>query len=185
MKRRIRIITTAVSICLVFAVMCIGIYAAAQVSLTGQGGTLSFNSEHVQATVVVKNTEGKLLSVPDETGETYTYNQSGKADNTVTITGHSFTAVNETVSFTVAVTNGFAEGTSSNIKSVFTASVKGTNGFKVDITAADDAEGSYNAEGNTIAPAKTLTYTVTVTYTGAENVSANDTFSFSLTLTKA
>lgn len=184
MKRRIRIITTAVSICLVFAVMCIGIYAATQVTLTGQGGTLSFNSEHVQATVVVKNTKGKLLNVTDETGTTYTYNQNGSAANTVTITGHTFTEVNETVSFTVAVTNGFAEG-ASNIKSVFTASVKGTNGFKVDITAADDAEGSYNAEGNTIAPAKTLTYTVTVTYTGAENVSANDTFSFSLTLTKA
>ena len=184
MKRRIRIITTAVSICLVFAVMCIGIYAATQVSLKGQNGTLSFNSEHVQATVLVKNTEGKLLDVPDETGKPYTYNQSEAADNTVTITGHNFTTVNETVSFTVAVTNDFAEG-ASNIKSVFTASVAGENGFEVDITAVDDAEGSYNAEGNTIAPAKTLTYTVTVTYTGAENVSANDTFSFSLTLTKA
>lgn len=184
MKRRIRIITTAVSICLVFAVMCIGIYAATQVSLKGQNGTLSFNSEHVQATVLVKNTKGKLLNVTDETGTTYTYNQSGAADNTVTITGHTFTEVNETVSFTVAVTNNFAEGTST-IKSVFTASVEGENGFDVDITAAGGVEDSYNEEGNTIAPAKTLTYTVTVTYTGAETVSANDTFSFSLTLTKA
>ena len=54
MKRRIRIITTAVSICLVFAVMCIGIYAAKQVTINGEGGTLSFNADNVLATVTLK-----------------------------------------------------------------------------------------------------------------------------------
>ena len=54
MKRRIRIITTAVSICLVFAVMCIGIYAAAQVTINSTGGNLSFNADNVLATVTLK-----------------------------------------------------------------------------------------------------------------------------------
>lgn len=50
MARRIRIVATIVAMALVASIMCIGIYAATQVSVNGSG-TISMTAKDVAATV--------------------------------------------------------------------------------------------------------------------------------------
>lgn len=51
MRRKVRIFSTIVSLALVLAVMCVGIWAASSVTLSSTDGVLTFNPTDVNATV--------------------------------------------------------------------------------------------------------------------------------------
>ena len=176
MKRRIRIITTAVSICLVFAVMCIGIYAAAQVTINGTGGNLSFNADNVLATVTLK--QGDFSESDQKVSIEEGYEGPGSfAFNNVT-----FATTQEEKTFQVVVKNDFAEGSNIKISSKLTASVSGED-FKVTINNGTDDIASATAQE--VSVGTDLTYTVTVKFVGAAGKTASGTLTFSLELTKA
>ena len=65
MRRKVRIFSTIVSLALVLAVMCVGIWAASSVTLSSTG-TLTFNPTDVNATVAfadaVRHQAGELRS---------------------------------------------------------------------------------------------------------------------------
>ena len=186
MKRRIRIITTAVSICLVFAVMCIGIYAAAQVTINSTGGNLSFNADNVLATVTLK--QGDFSESDQKVSIEEGYEELGSfAFNNVT-----FATTQEEKTFQVVVKNDFAEGSNIKISSKLTASVSGED-FKVTIekgikTTGEEITGSAqvsSGEAVDVSVGENVIYTVTVKFVGEANNTASDTLKFSLELTKA
>lgn len=57
MRRKVRIFSTIVSLALVLAVMCVGIWAASSVTLSSTG-TLTFNPTDVNATVAFADAGG-------------------------------------------------------------------------------------------------------------------------------
>lgn len=176
MKRRIRIITTAVSICLVFAVMCIGIYAAKQVTINGEGGTLSFNADNVLATVTLKQGDFSDEEQKVEIGEEHA------GTGSFTFKDVTFATTQEEKTFQVVVKNDFAEGSNIKISSKLTASVSDGN-FEVTINNGTDDIASATAQE--VSVGTDLTYTVTVKFVGAADKIASGTLTFSLELTKA
>ena len=186
MKRRIRIITTAVSICLVFAVMCIGIYAAAQVTINGTGGTLSFNADNVLATVTLK--QGDF----SESDQKVSIEEGYEGTGAFTFKDVTFATTQEEKTFQVVVKNDFAAGSNIKISSKLTASVSGEN-FKVTTekgikTRGEEITGSAqvsSGEAVDVSVGENVIYTVTVKFVGEANNTASDTLKFSLELTKA
>lgn len=178
MKRRIRIITTAVSICLVFAVMCIGIYAATQVTINGTGGNLSFNADNVLATVTLKQGD-----FSDEEQKVEIIESGFKTEkDEFTFKSVTFGQTEETKTFQVVVKNDFAEGSNIKISSKLAASVSDGN-FEVTINNGTDDIASATAQE--VSVGTDLTYTVTVKFVGAADKIASGTLTFSLELTKA
>lgn len=176
MKRRIRIITTAVSICLVFAVMCIGIYAATQVTINGTGGKLSFNADNVLATVTLK--QGDF----SESDQKVSIEEGYEGPGSFTFKDVTFATTQEEKTFQVVVKNDFAEGSNIKISSKLTASVSDGN-FEVTINNGTDDIASATAQE--VSVGTDLTYTVTVKFVGAADKIASGTLTFSLELTKA
>ena len=54
MRRKVRIASTVVSMLLVAAIMCVGVFAATQVTMNGEG-KITFTAEDVFATVTIDN----------------------------------------------------------------------------------------------------------------------------------
>lgn len=178
MKRKIRIISTAVFLCLVLAIMSVGIYAASSIAIIGNGN-LYFKATDVLASVSVVGTNSKNF-VADQSFE-IEYGDDG-SQRTVTFGEYTFTDTNDSISFDISVTNNFDETSNIKIMSTLTASVTDETNFKVEITKG--AEGIDSAAGTEVSAGadNSVTYTVTITYIGAVDIENSATFNFNLSL---
>lgn len=171
MKKRIRIISTVLSLVLVVATLCVGIWAATQVSVTGSGN-LSFTGSDVYATVTLESSSGVTFDA--SATKTITFVPGTQTQKNIAVAGLEFTSSDPTAkTFTVKVKNDFQ---SDSIDVVLTATVEESKPFTASVSESGTA---------TVAAAGEKTFTVTITYTG-EASGSDDTamFNFNLSLTK-
>lgn len=171
MKKRIRIISTVLSLVLVVATLCVGIWAATQVSVTGSGN-LSFTGSDVYATVTLESSSGVTFDA--SATKTITFKPGTQTQDNIAVAGLEFTSSDMTAkTFTVKVKNDFQ---SDSIDVVLTATVEESKPFTASVSESGTA---------TVAAAGEKTFTVTITYTG-EASGSDDTamFNFNLSLTK-
>ena len=171
MKKRIRIISTVLSLVLVVATLCVGIWAATQVSVTGSGN-LSFTGSDVYATVTLESSSGVTFDA--SATKTITFVPGTQTQDNIAVAGLEFTSSDMTAkTFTVKVKNDFQ---SDSIDVVLTATVEESKPFTASVSESDTA---------TVAAAGEKTFTVTITYTGQASGSDDTaTFNFNLSLTK-
>lgn len=171
MKKRIRIISTVLSLVLVVATLCVGIWAATQVSVTGSGN-LSFTGSDVYATVTLESSSGVTFDA--SATKTIKFVPGTQTQDNIAVAGLEFTNSDMTAkTFTVKVKNDFQ---SDSIDVVLTATVQESKPFTASVSESGTA---------TVAAAGEKTFTVTITYTG-EASGSDDTamFNFNLSLTK-
>lgn len=171
MKKRIRIISTVLSLVLVVATLCVGIWAATQVSVTGSGN-LSFMGSDVYATVTLESSSGVTFDA--SATKTITFVPGTQTQDNIAVAGLEFTSSDMTAkTFTVKVKNDFQ---SDSIDVVLTATVQESKPFTASVSESGTA---------TVAAAGEKTFTVTITYTGQASGSDDTaTFNFELELTK-
>ena len=171
MKKRIRIISTVLSLVLVVATLCVGIWAATQVSVTGSGN-LSFTGSDVYATVTLESSSGVTFGA--SATKTITFEPGTQTQDNIAVAGLEFTSSDTTAkTFTVKVKNDFQ---SDSIDVVLTATVEESKPFTASVSESGTA---------TVAAGGGKTFTVTSTYTGqASGWDDTATFSFTLCLAK-
>ena len=188
MKKKVRIISTVVSLCLVVATMCVGIWAATRATLSSTTSTLTFNADNVLATVTLTKGAGMASDENFANNGTYTIEEGAAASTTVSIPNMTFATAGSSKTFTVTVHNGFAENSNITIDSLLTVTTAGTDAAKFTVGITDDGTNaeSNNAEATEVVAVGTdLIYTVTITYdeNGADNT-ASATLNFTLVLEK-
>ncbi len=146
---RIRMLITSIILCL--AILTIGIWAATQVDVTGNG-TLNFSALDVFATVKIEETlpgqtATTVLAAEDAT---FDENTSGEpATKTVTLGNAVFTKADNVLTYTITITNTSEDGktivatpaasVSGDSASLFTVAVKSGD---TDITSLEIASES-------------------------------------------
>lgn len=178
MKRKIRILSTVATMALVATVMCVGIYAATRVDITGSG-SITFTATDVYADVTI--TQGA-----DEV-----YSRSfGKNDNpgavmseTVDFQTFAIDPTTRQATVTITVKNNFDADTTA-ITATVTAEAKkdgsAYDGVTIDVSG--------EAGVTTVAAAGTETITVTIRLTDdavKNGVEEGVTFEFTLSLERA
>lgn len=175
MKRKIRILSTVATMALVATVMCVGIYAATRVDITGSG-SITFTATDVYADVTI---------VQSGAGTVYT-NSFGKdqapgaeLSDTVKFATFAIDPATRQATVTITVKNNFETDTA--IKATVTAEAKKDgvtyDGVTIDVSGE-----------TTIAAAGTETITVTIGLTDdavKNGVDEGVTFEFTLSLERA
>lgn len=180
MRRKVRIFSTIVSLALVLAVMCVGIWAASSVTLSSTDGVLTFNPTDVNATVAFADADGtKTVSFGQES---YSFNETTEnEDHSVTFTFAEANRKTDTWVFTVTVTNTFAADSNITIDSKLTATVSAESNFEVEIKVGEEA-----AQATEVVTQGTpVVYTITVSVKDSAPAKAfTDSLNFSLNLTQ-
>ena len=184
MKRKIRILSTVATMALVATVMCVGIYAATRVDITGSG-SITFTATDVYANVTI---------VQSDVGTVYTKNfgkdQAPGAELSDTVTFETFVIDSATRQATVTITvkNNFETDTAIEATVTAAAEKDGAtyDGVTIDVSGED---GVTIEDGvTTIAAADTETIIVTIGLTDAavkNGVDEGVTFEFTLSLERA
>ncbi len=179
MRRKVRIFSTIVSLALVLAVMCVGIWAASSVTLSSTG-TLTFNPTDVNATVAFADAGGtKQVNFGQES---YSFDETTTAEShSVTFTFAEANKTTDTWVFTVTVTNTFAAGSDITIDSKLTATVSAESNFEVKIKVGEkDAQAT-----EVVMQGTPVVYTITVSVKDSAPAKAfTDNLTFSLNLTQ-
>ena len=183
MRRKFRIFSTLTAMVLVLIVMCVGIWAATQASVTSTGGNLTFTAgSDVFATVDLDASGAGTSTTLDKTFTFSGSETNSDAAETVTLPDFTFSSENQTYTFTIAVTNTYSgsDETYNLNASLQLTEVDESNQFKVQVNSVD-----YSTLLNeTIAKGANKTFTVTVTYMGDFATSATGSINFILQLTK-
>ena len=179
MRRKVRIFSTIVSLALVLAVMCVGVWAASNVTLSSTG-TLTFKPTDVNATVAFANACGtKQVSFGQES---YSFDETTTTEShSVTFTFAEANKTTDTWVFTVTVTNTFAAGSDITIDSKLTATVSAESNFEVKIKVGEkDAQAT-----EVVMQGTPVVYTITVSVKDSAPAKAfTDNLTFSLNLTQ-
>lgn len=188
MRKKVRIFSTLVSLALVLAVMCVGIWAASKAEI-GSTATLSFNPTDVNATVAFAdgNSDKTVSFFSDAqkqnalTTLSYDENNTDDVNDTFYMEFAPLNRTSQTWVFTVTVTNDFATGSSITIDSKLSATVSENSSFSVDIKVGDQT-----AEATEVVSVGTpLVYTITISVKDDAPISSfSDTLTFSLELTQ-
>lgn len=174
MKRKIRILSTVATMALVATVMCVGIYAATHVNITGSG-SITFTATDVYADVTIVQGADEVY-----------FRSFGKNDNpgaelsdTVPFKTFVIDSATRKATVTITVENNFEAVTA--IEAAVTAEAKKDgvtyDGVTIDVSGE-----------TTIAAAGTETITVTIGLTDAavkNGVDEGVTFEFTLSLERA
>lgn len=181
MARRIRIVATIVAMALVASIMCIGIYAATQVSVNGSG-TVSMTAKDVAATV--KGTQQYNSEATTDLGTVEFALNGTETEGTLNLKDTiTFTSVNDTATIKLTVKNGFADKESNNVKATLTLTIPEDAGYtvKVNDVAYREAPVIETTEGEADA---VFTIVISVKETSQE-ADFLDNFAFKLDLEKA
>lgn len=180
MRRKVRIFSTIVSLALVLAVMCVGIWAASNVTLSSTS-TLTFNPTDVNAKVAFANKNGTKTVTFSE--ESYTFDETTENENhSVTFTFAEANKTTDTWVFTVTVTNTFADGSDIKINSTLTATVSAESNFEVEIKVGEETAQTTEV----VTQGTPVVYTITVSVKDtAPAKTFTDSLTFSLNLTQA
>lgn len=180
MRKKFRIFSTLTAMVLVVIVMCVGIWAASQATITGSGSLSFTGASDVKATVTISSQDGSTIIGGQET-QTFKFDgseSSSPSNKTFSFGQLVFSSGKKSYSFTITIKNDFTDKVANKLSSKL--EIEGvTEQFKVTVDPTD-----YEAEKEV--SSSDLTYTVTISYSGdyEESASAND-FSVMLTLTKA
>ena len=179
MRKKFRIFSTLTAMVLVVIVMCVGIWAASQATITGSGSLSFTGASDVKATVTISSQDGSSIIDGSQSKEfKFDGSESSPSNQEFSFGQLVFSSGKKSYSFTITIQNDFTDKVANKLSSKL--EITGvTEPFTVTVDPAD-----YTAEKEV--SSSDLTYTVTITYSGnyEESASAND-LSVMLTLTKA
>lgn len=180
MARRIRIVATIVAMALVASIMCIGIYAATQVSVNGSG-TISMTAKDVAATV--KGTQQYNSEAVTDLGTVEFALNGTEIEGTLNLKDTiTFTSVNDTATIKLTVKNGFADKESNNVKATLTLTIPEEADYTV--TVGDTAY--TNAVTKTTKGTTDAVFTIKISMKEtSQEADFSNTFAFKLDLEKA
>lgn len=190
MKRRLRIISTSISIVLVAALLSIGIFAATTAKVGG-GNTISFTATDVFATVSMTESANGATASTVKFGVKDSVSFTDKTDTgtvgavqTATLTNATLSDASKTYVLTITIKNDF-DATQAIIAKATATFGTADLGYNADIQAGGAA---YNAEtGLEIAANTSSTIVITVSIPEDSKVAqmgGSSTFNFTLDLTK-
>lgn len=177
MKRKIRILSTVATMALVATVMCVGIYAATRVDITGSG-SITFTATDVYADVTIVQGADEVYSRSFGKDE----NPGAVMSETVDFQTFAIDPATRQATVTITVKNNFEADTA--IEATVTAEAKKDGATYDGVTIAVSGE----AGVTTIAAAGTETITVTIGLTDdavKNGVDEGVTFEFTLSLERA
>lgn len=189
MSRTKKIVSLAIAMALVLAVMAVGIYAAQSASVSANG-TATFTGEDVLATIIMSSTPGSYANGADADGTSIKIDANGNVEwngdkkfNLGTLKmvynvkeySYIFTVTNDHGSNAMQMTIDDSALSGINIEGKISADVV--------CTEADGVTGS----GDTwkIESGKTATLTLTINLESVESDIAVDSFGFAISLTQA
>lgn len=178
MKRKIRILSTVATMALVATVMCVGIYAATRVDITGTG-SITFTATDVYADVTIAQS-GVGTVYTNSFGKDQAHGEA--MTDTVDFQTFAIDPATRQATVTITVKNNFEEDTA--IKATVTAEAKKDGSAYDGVTIAVSGE----AGVTTVAAAGTETITVTIGLTDdaiKNGVEEGVTFEFTLSLERA
>ena len=180
MARRIRIVATIVAMALVASIMCIGIYAATQVSVNGSG-TISMTAKDVAATV--KGTQQYNSEAVTDLGTVEFALNGTEIEGTLNLKDTiTFTSVNDTATIKLTVKNGFADKESNNVKATLTLTIP----EEADYTVTVDDTAYTNAVTKTTKGTTDAVFTIKISMKEtSQEADLSNTFAFKLDLEKA
>ena len=180
MARRIRIVATIVAMALVASIMCIGIYAATQVSVNGSG-TISMTAKDVAATV--KGTQQYNSEAVTDLGTVEFALNGTEIEGTLNLKDTiTFTSVNDTATIKLTVKNGFADKESNNVKATLTLTIP----EEADYTVTVDDTAYTNAVTKTTKGTTDAVFTIKISMKEtSQEADFSNTFAFKLDLEKA
>lgn len=159
--------------------MCIGIYAATQVSVNGSG-TISMTAKDVAATVTGekgKNEDG-LTQFGTQTFDVSSATESYEWN----LDEINFTSVNDTATIELTVKNGFADKESNNVKATLTLTIP----EEADYTVTVDDTAYTNAVTKTTKGTTDAVFTIKISMKEtSQEADFSNTFAFKLDLEKA
>lgn len=161
------------------SIMCIGIYAATQVSVNGSG-TISMTAKDVAATVTGekgKNEDG-LTQFGTQTFDVSSATESYEWN----LDEINFTSVNDTATIELTVKNGFADKESNNVKATLTLTIP----EEADYTVTVDDTAYTNAVTKTTKGTTDAVFTIKISMKEtSQEADFSNTFAFKLDLEKA
>lgn len=179
MRKKFRIFSTLTAMVLVVIVMCVGIWAASQATITGFGSLSFTGASDVKATVTISSQDGSIIDGSQSREFKFDGSESSSPSNQTFSFGQLvFSSGKKSYSFTITIQNDFTDKVANKLSSKL--EITGvTEPFTVTVDPTD-----YTAEKEV--SSSELTYTVTISYSGdyEESASANG-LSVMLTLTKA
>lgn len=188
-KRRARIIATVISMILVLAIMCVGIYAAATLNFSTTGGSISFTADDVFATVELE--KGGVYSKTFD--ETTTGADSNEMNETIVLENITFTDTSKEAEIALKITNNFTNEQAINVK--FNGSITGEDSalLNCEVTGkAGAAETAVSAEelksagaGYNLAAGEYIVITINISLIDAQSGIDNATAGFTMALTRA
>ena len=178
MKRKIRILSTVATMALVATVMCVGIYAATRVDITGSG-SITFTANDVYADVTIAQSGAGTVYT-----NSFGKDQAPGAEMSDTVTFQTF-AIDPTTrqaTVTITVKNNFEADTA--IAATVTAEAKKDGSAYDGVTI--DVSGEAGVTEIAAAGTETITVTIGLTDDTIKNgVEEGVTFEFSLSLERA
>lgn len=188
-KRRARIIATVISMILVLAIMCVGIYAAATLNFSTTGGSISFTADDVFATVALE--KGGVYSKTFD--ETTTAADANVMNETIALDNITFTDSSQETEIVLRVTNNFTNGQAINVK--FDGSITGDDSALLNCTVAGKAGVSETAvtsdelassgAGYNLAAGEYIVITISISLIDAQSGIDNAVAGFNMALTRA
>lgn len=179
MRKKFRIFSTLTAMVLVVIVMCVGIWAASQATITGSGSLSFTGASDVKATVTISSKDGSIIDGSQSREFKFDGSESSSTSNQTFSFGQLvFSSGKKSYSFTITIQNDFTNKVANKLSSKLVITGV-TEPFTVTVDPTD-----YKDEKEV--SSSVLTYTVTISYSGdyEESASAND-LSVMLTLTKA
>lgn len=180
MRKKFRIFSTITAMVLVVLVMCVGIWAATQATVSGTGNLIFTTSGDVQAIVTIKSDDA-IIKNPE--GEDYlsewkiAFNGSESSINeTISFKELSFSSSKKTYTFNILVENDYDNKDDNKLTSSLATSIgEGANDYEIESSVV----------GTEAANENSVSYTVTISYKGNYEETVSGTFSFSLKIGNA
>lgn len=193
MNRTVKMVSIVVAIAMVIAVMCVGIYAATNVNVSGQSN-ITFKATDVYATVTVD----KQVEENDNNGIfTKTFTDENVGDDvtdtykeTLNFVDFALSSKQKTATVNVTVKNDFDANSGIAINAIITAKAMYDGQEYADVVVTVEAvDAQYNAEtGVVIAENTTQNFVITISVSSTvvkNGLPDGVTFAFNMDLTRA
>lgn len=190
MRKKFRIFSTVATMALVVLIMCVGLWAAKDVTITSgsNDGSLTVEATNDIFATVTVDFKGAFGEEPDNNIQVLEFDANTGTPNetttsNVTLPDYVFIPESKTKTFDVTVKNDFEDKLTS-ISAVLTVMTnEGENADMFEITI-DEGEASAPAT-ETIAAGASKTFVVTIEYLGNFSAGSTANYSFNLSLTRA
>ncbi len=176
MRKKFRIFSTLTAMVLVVIVMCVGIWAASQATITGSGSLTFTGGSDVKAKITISSDDAIIDGSKSKVFDFYGSESNSDNEQSFGFGNLSFSADKQSYAFTITIHNTFNDPNTDKLAS--SLEITGiASPFNVTVNPED-----YTTDKEVAS--EDLIYTVTISYDGEYEETASATFSVSLNLSK-